>query len=92
MLRPHGVMAGHTGHDLPGSLVDYLLSHGMAELALGQMTAGTDLVAIIPQHGQPVRTMHLMAFAAGIDPGVPMPAVRITEIGVLMAGLAHLIA
>jgi hypothetical protein len=85
-------MAGHTGHHLPGALVDHLVADGMAELALGQMATGTDLVAIIPQHGQPVRAMYLMAFAAGVDPRVPMPALRIAGIGVHMTGLAYLVA
>lgn len=41
-------MAGHTGHHLPGALVDHLVANGMAELALGQMATGTDLIAVIP--------------------------------------------
>ena len=92
MLRTHGVMAGHTGHHLPGALVDHLVANGMAELALGQMATGTDLIAIIPQHGQPVRAMHLMTFATGIDSRVPMSALRIAGIGVHMTGLADLVA
>ena len=92
MLRTHGVMAGHTGHHLPGALVDHLVANGMAELALGQMATGTDLIAIIPQHRQPIRAMDLMAVATGIDIWVPMPALGIPGKSVFMAGLAHLVA
>lgn len=85
-------MAGHTGHHLPGALVNHLVTHGMTELALSQMTARTHLVAIIPQHRQPIRAMDLMAVATGIDIWVPMPALGIPGKSVLMAGLAHLVA
>jgi len=88
----HWIMTGHTGHHLAGALINHLVTHGMAELALGQMTARTDLVAVIPQHRKPIRAMHLMTVAAGIDIWVPMPTLGITVKGVLVAGLTHLVA
>ena len=85
-------MAGHAGHHLPGALVNHLLTHGMAELALGQMATRANLVAIIPQHRQAIGAMHLMTVAAGIDTGMPILALSITGKGIFMAGLAHLVA
>ena len=90
--RAHWIMTGHTGHHLPGSLVNHLVSHGMAELPLGQMTARAYLVAVIPQHGQPVGAMDLVAFTARADRRVPMLALRIPGESILMARLAHLVA
>jgi len=85
-------MTGHTGHHLPGSLVNHLVAHGMAELPLGQMAARADLVAVIPQHGQPIGAVNLVAVAAGIDFGMPMLALRIPGESILVTGLAHLVA
>jgi len=92
MRRTHWIMAGHTGHHLPGSLVNHLVTHGMAELPLGQMAARADLVAVIPQHGQPVGAMDLMTVTARTDRRVPMLALRITGESILVTGLAHLVA
>lgn len=56
------------------------------------MTPRTHLVAVVPQHGQTVRSMDLMALAAGIDGRMPMQAPGGTGKSILVAGLANLVA
>jgi len=92
VVGAHGVMTGDAGHGLAGALVNDLVPHRVAELSLGEVAGRADLVAVGLEHGHPVRTVHLVAFAAGADGRVAVQASGGAGKGLGVAGLADLVA
>lgn len=67
-IRSHRRMAADTVDHLTGAGITHLLPNRMGEFALILMTAGTNRVAVTPEHGELIGAVDVMAF--GACPGI----------------------
>ena len=90
-ICPHGMMTTHTGHHLPGALVNDLLSYRMSEFPLGLVTAGAGVVSPVLEHGKVIGTVNGVTLLAIKGLGMDIKSVLVPVEAVFVTAPADLL-